>query len=225
MADEYDAMVEDKKTLKDKLGNSPEKIEEGAKKKRGPRKKKTDGLVQTKLDFKKTSPKGKKRTIGSDSEDDVSINSNDSDFETKPAAAPSRERTGRRAATNRKVNYRIDVESDGEKFDSDLELFDNDAVKDEPKQEVVALSDSDDEFNDSKRQPDSSNKSTDELFDSLFENSQNDQNNGDQSSDGEMDEDSDVPIAKKMAADKRKALEDDEDRPKKVKKTKKTWKD
>lgn len=222
VSDEFDAMVEDKQTLKDKLNNSLVKIEDETKKKRVP-KKKGDGLVQTKLDFKKCSSKGKKRSFGSDSEADISVGSDSSDFKTKTAVNPSRERGGTRAATNRKVNYCIDVESDGDNFDSDLELFDNDAVKDEDKVAVtVTLSDSDDDYNNSKRQPDSSNKSTDELFDSLFENSLNNQNNGDRSSDEGLDEDSGVPIAQKKGSGKHRMLSDDEIPPKKIKKIKKT---
>lgn len=47
--DEFDMMIQSKKTLKDKLG-TPDEVEKKA------HMKKTDGLKQTKLNFKKKSP-------------------------------------------------------------------------------------------------------------------------------------------------------------------------
>ncbi|KAF5272739.1 hypothetical protein FQA39_LY07766 [Lamprigera yunnana] len=153
--DEFDSMVENTKTLKDKLGTPEDAEKKGKGKKR-------DNLKQTKLNFKPKddkvngSPKkrGKKKPF-SDSEDDIMSSS---DIEAGPVI-PSRDRTARR--TIKTIKYNIDS-SDSKSSGEEPELFDNDAVKDNLDLQQRLSSDSENEVMPRK------SENSDDLFDSLI---------------------------------------------------------
>ncbi|CAH0545849.1 unnamed protein product [Brassicogethes aeneus] len=181
--DEFDAMVQSKKTLKDKLG-TPEEIEKKAKGKKAV-KKESDGMKQTKLNFSVSngSPKkrGKARKIAADDSDDDSAkkkkqrgrkkrseDSDDdddavsfgSDQEIDFAPSPVKERTNRRAAA-KPVKYALSDDESEKMSDVELELKDNAAVA-EKENNVAALSDSEDE-----EKPPPPHETSEDMFDSL----------------------------------------------------------
>lgn len=171
-----------------------------------PRKKKSDDFTLPKSDSKKGGAKGRGKKQATSSDEDGNLDP-DSDTHVESLVEPvvPRERVSRRAATTKKVYYVDDSEED--ESNSDQELFENDLVKDEPKPEVVALTDSDEEM----AAPVRNNKTSDELFDSLIESEQS----------TNVEDDSDIPIAEKMAAEKRKAASDGSTNSKKLKSDKK----
>ncbi|XP_077291439.1 DNA topoisomerase 2 isoform X2 [Arctopsyche grandis] len=133
---------------------------------------KSDGMKQTKLTFKKESPekgkKNKKKKAISDSEDD--INMSGSDFSIPDPPVEQRQKVNRRAAT--KVNtYSQDSDN---KSDSEPELFDNE-VDDKNSYKPQAISDSDSDMGINKRNGNSKplQIDSDNLFDSLIQEEQN----------------------------------------------------
>ncbi|KAK4872667.1 hypothetical protein RN001_014696 [Aquatica leii] len=159
--DEFDAMLDSKKTLKDKLG-TPEEAEKKVKAK------KKDGFKQLKLNFKSKddkvngSPKkrGKKKKAISDSEDDIDVPSSDmeSSFDI-----PVKERTTSRRNV-KTIKYNLDS-SDNESVSNDEpELFENSAVKekDEIQERLHDSSESENEVAPKKVE------NSDDLFDSLI---------------------------------------------------------
>ncbi|XP_045623508.1 DNA topoisomerase 2-alpha isoform X1 [Procambarus clarkii] len=124
-SDDFDELVTANtgKSLAARLGNSPDAIIKKAKSKKS-----VDGMKQTKLNFKKSSPKKKgKNPWESDSED----GSGDIDSDVSVEVQPRERASGRRtAATNIKFNF-----SDEEASDSEASLHDNVGIE-EP--DVVA---------------------------------------------------------------------------------------
>lgn len=159
--DEFDLMIQDnKKTLKDKLGSTPEKIiKKSRAKKEGV--KKGDGMKQTKLNFDdagKGKGKGRKKK-------DLDIEENEDSEENFDFVKPSESRTTTRVAraASKKINYSFD--SDEKSSDSEGELFDNSFVKPEKEdqKEKITISDSDEDIPIPKQE-----QSSDDLFDSLI---------------------------------------------------------
>ncbi|KAF5292892.1 hypothetical protein FQR65_LT11144 [Abscondita terminalis] len=160
--DEFDAMVESTKTLKEKLG-TPEEREKKVKAK------KNDGFKQTKLNFKPKeekvngSPKkrGKKNKAISDSEDIE----DGSDVELSQPTPPSKERTTSRRNV-KAIKYTIDVSDDDDMLDDDdePELFENSAVKEDDvaKERLFDTSESENEITPKKTE------NPEDLFDSLI---------------------------------------------------------
>ncbi|XP_011297217.1 DNA topoisomerase 2 isoform X2 [Fopius arisanus] len=161
--DEFDMLVESNaKSLEDRLGTSPDKID---------KKKKKGGGKQTTLPFKPIEKKKKKKSRGSDESDESDP---DIDFDTlSPPPAP---RTPRRAAAAKK-KYNLDSEDEKS---SDVDLLSDDEEKkpvSAPSSAPSAQSasgrghdsDSEDDFKiDKKNQP--PKPSSEELFDSLVGN-------------------------------------------------------
>ncbi|XP_011340698.1 DNA topoisomerase 2 isoform X1 [Ooceraea biroi] len=148
--DEFDALLESNtKSLDDRLGNSPEKIE----KKMGSKK----GVKQTTLQFKPIKKGAKKKDKDSDDSDDIDFGS------ISPLPQPAR--SSRRAAATKK---KYTIESSEEDSDSDREMFSiSDSEQVHKKQDsIIALSDSDDNFKPSKK-PAQPAPTSEELFDSL----------------------------------------------------------
>ncbi|XP_032456778.1 DNA topoisomerase 2 isoform X2 [Nasonia vitripennis] len=149
--DEFDALVEgNAKSLDDRLGSSPEKLEKKGKK----------GLKQAKLPFK---PVKKKKDAEKefDSGSDVEIN-----FDSlSPPPAP---RAPRRAAAAKKKYTLSSEDSDS----SEAELHSLGSDKEQPITKVVDSidSDSDDDFKVKKESP-QAKPSSEELFDSLVSSS------------------------------------------------------
>uniref|UniRef100_W4VRX5 DNA topoisomerase 2 n=1 Tax=Corethrella appendiculata TaxID=1370023 RepID=W4VRX5_9DIPT len=145
--DEFDKLVEGAVKAEKKEGGAKAEKKPRAKKDpaapkvpRAPKEKKTDGLKQSKLNFK---GKGKKKK-GSDSEDEGDDFDSDNDF--TEAVVPAREKTGRRAAS-KKINYSIlnDEEEENKSFDdSDPEMFETSVNKGE-KGPQVHIIDSDED--------------------------------------------------------------------------------
>lgn len=160
--DEFDEMVKSKKTLKDKLGSS----EDAEKKAR--KKKPTDGLKQTKLNFERKpangSPKKKGRKKKDDIDNETSGEENaksDSESISSPVVSPVRERTIRRAATKvQKYNF-SDEEDDNKELSDNEDLHENTCLE-ERESEPVLLSDSDED-----KPPPPRLESSEDLFDSL----------------------------------------------------------
>lgn len=145
----------------------------GDKKKKGPAKvkkekpsekldKSSDGLKQTKLNFKKE-PKKKQRTFSGSSLDEVS----GSDLETV-SVEPRERQTTRRAATKVKVYHDSSAGSSDSDSGSEMELHENKVDSDCKQPETMIISDDDDDFK-VKKKPDKIN--SDNLFDSLIEDS------------------------------------------------------
>lgn len=162
--DEFDAMVTGMKSLKEKLG-TPEEAEKKGKKKGA---KDKDGMKQTKLNFKKKdkaangSPKKKKGKI-SDSEDDIDLSGNDSDFALSKSPAVKERFSSRRVAA-KPVKYKIDSDSEKSSDDGEPDLFDNDAVKEKSiVHERIDTSDSEMDI-----APAAKNMSSEDMFDSLI---------------------------------------------------------
>ncbi|XP_018321367.1 DNA topoisomerase 2 [Agrilus planipennis] len=165
--DEFDEMVKDKKTIKDKLG-TPDEVVKKVKAKKG-----KDGFKQTKLNFRakdkdSESPKkrGRNKKVSSDSEDEDILNISDDDdvsFSTKPTVS---ERATSRRQVSKPVKYTESSDEDGISSGGEPELFDNDAVKDDFKQQSleVGSSGSDNEVS----PPPKKNESSEDLFDSLL---------------------------------------------------------
>ncbi|CAH1366355.1 unnamed protein product [Tenebrio molitor] len=164
--DEFDLLVQNKKTLKDKIG-TPEEIEKKTKLKKA-----KDGLKQTKLNFKKKSPEGKvngnpkkrgKKAV-SDSEESVTPNSG-SDVEFSNIVSPVvKERVLSKRAATKQIKYDMcEDDEDDMSSEREEELFDNDAVKDNCQQEKINLSsESEDE-----PPPPRNETSSEAMFDSL----------------------------------------------------------
>nr|XP_022901455.1 DNA topoisomerase 2 [Onthophagus taurus] len=211
--DEFDLMVQDKKTLTEKIGVTDED-----KKKKGGRgrKGKADGMKQTKLDFKKSdkangSPKKRGKKYTSDSEnDDIGSDSDLENLRMKSPPPPKERQLTRRAAT-KSVKY--DLDSDvSDDVDDEPVFHDNVAVKEELEIERVANLSSDSE---SEAPPARSNVSSEDLFDSLVGRKQLDK--GPQQPEPETTEIS-VPPVKRQNKRKKKDLSDSEDKPKKLQK-------
>ncbi|XP_054285713.1 DNA topoisomerase 2-like [Macrosteles quadrilineatus] len=123
--DKFDLLAEDTKSLADKLGNTPDKIEKK--------------LKAAKKDLSKAkskgSPKKKGRNPWSDSDDDGSASSN-SDFESTPVKSVPARTISRRSAAE-KVKFNFDESSNSEE---ELELKDNEGIMNggDVKQEVDA---------------------------------------------------------------------------------------
>lgn len=119
--DEFDALVEGKKP---KVKREPKEPKERKPKKE---KKEKDGMKQPKLNFGKAAGgRGrKKKATTSDEEDNFNSGASGDDFGVE-VSVPTREKTGRRAAS-KKINYSIlDGDDEDDNFDkSDDELFDN----------------------------------------------------------------------------------------------------
>ncbi|CAK9796483.1 DNA topoisomerase 2 [Anthophora plagiata] len=141
--DEFDMLVEtNSKTLQEKLGNSPEKIE----KKAGGKKR----LKQTTLPFKSKVKKEK----GDERKDKDSNSSDDIDFGS--ISPPPEPRVSRRSKTTKKYNLSSDESSS-----SDEILSVSSDMEQKMKSAVIVNSDSDDAFKAHKK------PSSEELFDSL----------------------------------------------------------
>ncbi|KAJ8686672.1 hypothetical protein QAD02_022466 [Eretmocerus hayati] len=148
--DEFDALVEgNAKSLDDRLGSSPEKLE-----KKG---KKGKGMKQAKLPFKPVK-KGKK---GNDSD---SESGSDADINFESLSPPPAPRAPRRAAAAKK-KYNLDSD---ESDSSDAELHSLGSDEEKPVTKVVERvdSDSDDDFS-MKKETSDVKPSSEELFDSL----------------------------------------------------------
>ncbi|KAK5640442.1 hypothetical protein RI129_011253 [Pyrocoelia pectoralis] len=159
--DEFDMMVDNKKTLKDKLG-TPEEAEKKAK-----GKKQKDGFKQTKLNFKSKSdekvngsPKKrgrKKKVSDSEDEDDISISGSDVEFGGEVSMV--KERTTSRRVT-KSIKYSVDS---SESDDRELELSQNNIIKEDNVQVAMeASSESENEVVPKKAE------NSDDLFDSLI---------------------------------------------------------
>ncbi|XP_045117952.1 DNA topoisomerase 2-alpha-like isoform X2 [Portunus trituberculatus] len=169
--DEFDELVAANtgKSLASRLGNSPDMIMKKAKAKRS-----GDGMKQTKLNFKKTSPKKKGRNSSDENSDlsDVSV-----DFE------PRERTTSRRVAT--KVKYTRDDSSSssgGEEFHDNVGIEEPDMVVSNSilddshagKGDTVAVSDTDSEFEKNPQKkpkataPPQDKPSASDLFDSMM---------------------------------------------------------
>ncbi|XP_014482998.1 PREDICTED: DNA topoisomerase 2 isoform X2 [Dinoponera quadriceps] len=146
--DEFDTLADNAKTLDDRLGNSPEKMEKKAGKK---------GMKQTTLSFKPIKKESKKKDKHSDDSDD------NIDFDSI-SDTPLPTRTTRRVTV--KKNYTMSSE---ESSDSG-EMFSLSDSEQTNKQKVLVLSDSDDNFKPAKKPPQPT-PSSEELFDSLVGNS------------------------------------------------------
>ncbi|XP_066147852.1 DNA topoisomerase 2 isoform X2 [Euwallacea fornicatus] len=157
--DEFDTMVRSKKTLKDKLG-TPEEVEKKIKKKKG------DGLKQTKLIFDKKingSPKkkAKKNPIFSDS--DKGDSGSDDSFQADIKPSSVKERTNTRRAATKVTKYNLS--DDEEKSSDDEVLFDNAFVNEQLNTVAIASSDSED---DRSPPPPTHRQSSEDLFDQLI---------------------------------------------------------
>lgn len=158
--DDFDMMIEDnKKTLADKLGSTPEQV---MKKGRVKKEKKTDGMKQTKLNFgkKETNGKGKGKKIKIESEDESSKSGSDVEFKKPAVKTIASTRVARTIA--KKINYSFDSEE--EQSSGDEVLFDNDMLNGDAEnhKETIKLSDSDDDMPMPKHE-----QSSEDLFDSL----------------------------------------------------------
>ncbi|XP_063973742.1 DNA topoisomerase 2 isoform X2 [Diachasmimorpha longicaudata] len=164
--DEFDALVESNaKSLEDRLGTSPDKLD---------KKKKKGGGKQTTLPFKPIEKKKKKKSRGSDESD-----GSDPDIDFDTLSPPPLPRTPRRAAATKK-KYNLDSEAeDG----SDVDLLSDDEDKKPSSASSSAPSvhpalsagkgndtDSEDDFKFDKKNP-TPKPSSEELFDSLVGNS------------------------------------------------------
>ncbi|XP_066992213.2 DNA topoisomerase 2 isoform X2 [Anabrus simplex] len=226
--DEIDQMGEGQtKSLKDRLGKSPEDIEKKQASKR-------KVLKQTKLNFKgKDSPKKKGKGRKRKDSDDSSSGEMTSDEEFSPTqirpadVVPQRTTARRSAAAKVKFNY---GDSDESNSDEELELYDNDMeegnegpVTDAALNDAsIAISDTDSEFEsrptakktkkvESAPQP---RESSDTMFDSLMEGGSKDTDKDDDILSGSEPE----PETKKKAPQKKKPApaSSKEDKPKKA---------
>ncbi|XP_032667667.1 DNA topoisomerase 2 isoform X2 [Odontomachus brunneus] len=144
--DDFDALVESNmKSLDDRLGTSPEKMEKKIGKK---------GMKQTTLSFKPIKKEGKKKDKDSDDSDNIDFGS----------ISPPPPRTSRRSAV--KKNYTMSSEDS----DDSLEMFSPSDSDQASKPKAIVLSDSDDNFKPTKKPPQPT-PSSEELFDSLVGNS------------------------------------------------------
>ncbi|XP_011051351.1 PREDICTED: DNA topoisomerase 2 isoform X1 [Acromyrmex echinatior] len=148
--DEFDTLVDSNtKSLEQRLGNSPEKMEKKPTKR---------GLKQTTLQFKPIKKGAKKKDNDSDESEDIDFGS------ISPLPQP---RSSRRATA--KKNYNLDSDDSNE---SVQELFNQSSDSEQTskkKTSLIALSDSDDNIKPNKK-PQSA-PTSEELFDSLVGNS------------------------------------------------------
>lgn len=174
-ADEFDDLVASNtgKSLAARLGNSPDMILKKSKAR------KSDGLKQTKINFKKASPK--KRKSYSDSDDESGSDLSDVAAETQP-----RERTTARRSAATKVKYTGDDSSSSSEGEEELHdnvgieepemvvsnsLLVDDSHVDDP---VVDISDTDSEFEKKPKKkqkvaaPPQEKPSASDLFDSMM---------------------------------------------------------
>ncbi|XP_048524898.1 DNA topoisomerase 2 isoform X2 [Dendroctonus ponderosae] len=161
--DEFDAMIKNKKTLKDKLG-TPDEVEKKVKKKRLA----SDGLKQTKLNFEKKavngSPKkgGRKKRFNPDLSSDGQSYESDDSFSISIETAPLKERTNARRCATKAIKYDTDDEVN-EMSDNDV-LLDNNLVNGDEIQPQLLESDE----SDVEKPPPRMQESSEDLFDSLI---------------------------------------------------------
>ncbi|XP_044258662.1 DNA topoisomerase 2 [Tribolium madens] len=158
--DEFDLYVQNKKTLKEKLG-TPEEAEKKAKTKKA-----KDGLKQTKLNFKKKSPepklngtpkkRGRKAKPTSSDEDD------DGEFNSDIESPVMRERPATKRLAAKQIKYNLNS-SDDDDDDGEVELYDNNAVI-EPDTRQEKMNISSDSENES---PPPRHETSEDMFDSL----------------------------------------------------------
>ncbi|XP_012230798.1 DNA topoisomerase 2 [Linepithema humile] len=153
--DEFDILVDtNAKSLDDRLGTSPDKIEKKATAKKG--------LKQTTLPFKAIKKGAKKKEDSSGDSDDIDF---DSISPLPERSAPPR--AARKSAGKKNYNFSSEESSDDSPDIlnpiSDCEII-------EKKETIQVLSDSDDNFKPSKKPPQST-PTSEELFDSLVGNS------------------------------------------------------
>ncbi|XP_044767164.1 DNA topoisomerase 2 [Coccinella septempunctata] len=150
--DEFDALVQNSnKNLKEKLG-TPESIETKLKK---------GNLKQTKLNFnKKANGSPKKKKIVDDSDASLEIESGSEVEFTTPPIVSDRSRSQRNSA--KKIKYDLDSEEDND--NEDLELHENEAIKeyDGPILTKTLSSDSESDA------PPPRNETSEDMFDSLI---------------------------------------------------------
>ncbi|KAK8401478.1 hypothetical protein O3P69_001004 [Scylla paramamosain] len=170
--DEFDELVAANtgKSLASRLGNSPDMIMKKAKAKKA-----SDGMKQTKLNFKKTSPKKK----GWNSDDENS-NLSDVSVDLEP-----RERTSSRRTAATKVKYTRDESSSssgGEEFHDNVGIEEPDMIVSNTilddshagKDDTIAVSDTDSEFEEKPQKkpkvtaPPQDKPSASDLFDSMM---------------------------------------------------------
>ncbi|KAJ3662202.1 hypothetical protein Zmor_006558 [Zophobas morio] len=225
--DEFDVLVQNKKSLKDKVG-TPEEAEKKVKSKKA-----KDGLKQTKLNFKKKSPDGKvngspkkrgKKATALDSEEDNDANSG-SDVEFSNVVSPMvKERVLSKRAATKQIKY--DMSEDNSSSSGGEELFDNVAIKEnDQRQEKINLSS--DSENES---PPPRNETSEDMFDTLIGRKKDDAVDSSQSEIQKRkkinsDSDSDMFSSEKEMSKpktKKKKVDSDEGKKQKPKKKKKS---
>ncbi|KAF2905680.1 hypothetical protein ILUMI_00490 [Ignelater luminosus] len=163
--DEFDVMVQSKKTLKDKLGTPEEAV------KRAKATKQKDGLKQTKSNFKPKSDedqdkkRDRKKKATSDSEDeDLDLSGSDIQFSSRVSGV--KERTTSRRAATKTIKY-ANSSSEHDKFSGNdkEELFENEAIKEHSS--IQALINTSSESGNEESAP-MKNQSSEDLFDPLI---------------------------------------------------------
>ncbi|GLV36144.1 Topoisomerase 2 [Carabus blaptoides fortunei] len=139
--DEFDLLIENNmKTLKERLMNASEATN---KKPKVSRRKKDDGLVQTKLDFKKKATKEKENASEKTNKENIVLDSEDEDFQEKIEPR----KMERRKAAAKKPAYVISDSSDDERIQPakrtadkiyESEDEDKDVKKSQPKTKQIS---------------------------------------------------------------------------------------